>query len=90
MSIIVNIVPVMVMADQVSDANQVIDQCNKTVETGEKVINLKTREVSAQQDLIALQDTQIKDLSSKQNSIFSNPWVFFALGVVTSAVLIKK
>lgn len=86
MSIIANTA----MADQISDANHVIDECNKTVQSADKVINLKTREISTQNELIALQDTQIKDLSKDKNSLFSNPWFFFALGVVTSAVLIKK
>jgi hypothetical protein len=78
-----------VRADQISDANHVIEECNKTVQSADKVISLKTREINTQNELIDLQDKQIKDLTGSKNSIFNNPFLYFALGLVVGVVIVK-
>lgn len=97
MSIIVNTVAVSSFAsndavcqERVSACEHVIDEANKTIAAGEKVINLKTREITAQGELIDLQDKQIQNLSKDKGGLFSNPWFMLTLGIITGALLIRK
>jgi hypothetical protein len=73
-----------------SECTDVVKACDKALADQDKVINLKTRQIEVQQDIIAAQDTRIVNLEKEKSSIFSNPWFYFGVGVLTGAFVIRK
>lgn len=67
--------------DQCKDVE---DAAKAAVSSADKVIDLRVKEIKAQDDLIAFQGKQIIDLQNQQSSLLKSPWFFFALGIVTT------
>lgn len=62
--------------------NAVLDKC--------ETIRQKQKELIEQQDeLVKFQREQIKDLKSSKESFFSNPWLYFGVGLITGVIVTK-
>lgn len=73
-----------------SECTAIVTACDKALADQDRVINFKTRAIEAQQEIIGAQDTRIRILEEDKNSIFKSPWLYFGLGVVTGALLLRK
>lgn len=75
---------------ETTSCNEVIKTADAAIDSANKVIDLKTRTITAQEEVIAIQNTHIVALEKDKNSLFSSPWLYFGLGLVTAAFVIKK
>jgi hypothetical protein len=67
--------------DQCKDVE---DAATTAVSAANKVIDLRVKEIKAQDDLITFQSKQIVDLQNQNDSWTKSPWLFFALGIVVT------
>lgn len=67
-----------------------IAKCDDALAESNKVVNLKTRAIAAQQSVIDLQDVQIKELANKKSNLFDNPMFYVVVGLVVGGYAVGR
>lgn len=72
-----------------SECTEVVKACDKALADQDKVIDLKTRQIEVQKEIISAQDKRIVELE-KGNNIFSSPWFYLTVGLVVGGFLVGR
>ncbi len=85
------LLPAIVRAEKNNNqyCDEVANTCNKALLDADKVIDLKTKQITLQDKIIAAQDTRIVELEKSKNSIFNSPILYGILGAVVGALIVK-
>lgn len=68
----------------------VVKACDRALQDADKVINLKTRQIEAQDNIINAQDTRIKKLEEDGSNILKSPTFYLVLGLVAGGFLMQR
>jgi hypothetical protein len=74
----------------VANCKEVVQAADRALKAQDVVLDLRLKEISAHNDLEAVQDTHIQQLEKDKNSIFSSPWLYFGLGVVAGVFVVRR
>lgn len=72
-----------------ASCQEALDDCDRALNDSLRVIDLKTKQIETQDKIIAAADTRILELQKQNNSIFRNPWLYGALGIVVGVIIVK-
>lgn len=85
-----SVLPINTALSETTECTPIVKACDRALADQDKVIDLKTRQIKVQEEIISAQDVRIMKLEKDKDSLFSNPWFYFGVGVVTGAVLLRK
>lgn len=71
------------------DCEKVIESADRAIQSQKTVIETQKTVIQYQNNIVEMQGAHIKDLTSSNKSIFANPWLWFAVGLVTGVVVTK-
>lgn len=71
------------------ECSPVVAACDKALADQQKVIDLKTKTITEQSNVIAIQSKQIFKLENKNSGLFASPWFYLTLGILTGAFAFK-
>lgn len=63
----------------------VVNACDKALATQDRVIELGRKVELTQTSIIDAQDKQIQELSKRESSLLSSPWLWLSVGLVVGA-----
>lgn len=66
-----------------------VAKCDTALAAQDKVIDLKTRQIEVQKDIIAAQDVRVTQLEKEKGGLLRSPWFYFAIGVVAGGLIMK-
>lgn len=75
---------------ETTECTPIVKSCDQALKDQDRVIDLKTRQIKVQEEIIAAQDTRITKLEKDKNSLFSNPWFYFGVGLLSGAILLRR
>ena len=83
----------MLCVSSTATANQcgeVVKACDIAIQAADKVIDLKGRQIQAQDDLIKFQGDRINQLEKDKNSLLKNPLFYLVIGIVGGVIIQKR
>ena len=73
-----------------ADCSAVVKACDKALADQDRVIELHKKKDEAYRDLVAAQDTRIKELNDQKPGFFQKPEIWFAVGLIVGAYVVGR
>jgi predicted exporter len=69
------------------DCAAVVKAADRALADQDKVIDLKTKQITVQNDIILSQDKHITELEKRDSNFFKSPWFYLTLGLVVGGYI---